>query len=314
LRVRYQKPFLVWRAVQRLNRLSDLFRPREYCRPESIEEAISLLARYGERARPIAGGTDLLVEKPSKVEYLIDIMRLPLAYIRENPHTRGIGIGALTTVREIETSRLFEDARFRVYSILADVAKEIGYVTTRNLATIGGNICNAVPSADFPPVLIAMDAEARIVGPNGERILPLEGFFVQARKTIMRSDELLTEIQVPRQPPLTGVAFSKLGRLRVDIALVNVAARVTLGPDESCKDARIVLGAVAPTPIRAKRAENLLKDRTVGDDIIEEAAQAASEETKPISDVRASAEYRRMMSKVLTTHVLKQALERAGRG
>jgi len=294
--------------------LSRLFRPSEYHRPGNLKEATSLLARYGEKARPIAGGTDLLVEKPSSVECLVDITSLPLAYIREDLHTLAINIGALTTIRRIETSTLFADSRFRVFGILAEVAKRIGYVTTRNLATIGGNICNAVPSADFPPVLIALDAKARLVGPNNERTVPLEEFFIDARKTVMKGDELLTEIQLPGQPRLAGVASAKLGRLHVDIALVNVAARVALRPEGGCEDTRIVLGAVAPTPIRAERAEDLLKGKNIDEAIIEKASQAASEEAKPISDVRASAEYRRMMCKVLTARALKQALERARRG
>ncbi len=291
-----------------------LFRPKEYHRPTSLGEAVSLLTRYGERARPIAGGTDLLVEKPGNVECLIDIARLPLSYIEEDSDTHGITVGALTTIRRIETSTLFEDARFRAHRILVEAANKIGYVTTRNLATIGGNICNAVPSADFPPVLIALDAGTRIVGPDGERSVPLEEFFLHVRKTVLKSGELLTEIRVPSQPPSTGTAFHKLGRVHVDIAIVNVATRVTLGSDDSCRDVRIVLGGVAPTPIRAKKAEMLVKDKKLEDALVEDAAQVASEEAKPISDVRASADYRITMCKVLVKRALNQAFERARGG
>lgn len=291
-----------------------LFRPKEYFRPIMIEEAVSLLAKYGERARPIAGGTDLLVAKPGDVEYLVDITRLPLSYIKSDYNTLGINIGALTTIRDIETSKLFEDARFKVFRVLAEVAHKMGYVTTRNVATIGGNICNAVPSADFPPALIALDANANIVGSNGKRIVPLEEFFVDVRKTVLKSDELLVEIQLQQQPPLTGVAFFKLGRVYADIALVNVAVRVTVGLDETCKDVRIVLGAVASIPIRAKNAETLLKGKKIEDTVIKEASEMASKETKPISDVRASAEYRREICKVFVQCALRQAFNRVRMG
>jgi carbon-monoxide dehydrogenase medium subunit len=294
--------------------MTSLFRPRQYHRPTSLEEAVSLLAELGEKAIPIAGGTDLLVEKPSGIEYLIDLTRLPLVYIETIPETLDIRIGALTTVREIETARLFKEENYRIHNILSETARQLGYMTIRNLATIGGNICNAVPSADFPPVLIALDSRAKIIGPSGERNALLEEFFVDVRRTILRSNELLIEIQVPGQPPRTGLAFQKLGRVHTDIALVNVACRLTFGSDGTCKDTRIVLGAVAPTPIRAKRAEEMLIGKNLNDSLIQKIAQAASSETEPISDIRASAEYRRNMCRVLTARALRQALERAEGG
>jgi carbon-monoxide dehydrogenase medium subunit len=278
----------------------------------TIEDAVSLLAKHGEGARPIAGGTDLLVEKPGEVEYLIDITHLPLDYIRKDEHTQGINIGALTHLHSIETSRLFEDVGYEAYGVLAEVAHKMAYPSTRNIATIGGNVCNGVPSADLPPVLIALDGKAKIVGATGDKTIPLKDFFVHVRKTSMKNSELLTEIQIPRQPPLTGVAFFKLGRLHTDIAVVNVAARVTLRADGVCEDARIVLGAVAPTPIRVKKAERLLQGEKMEDAPIKRAAEVASEEAKPISDVRASADYRREMCKVLVERALRQANDRAG--
>ncbi len=291
--------------------MSRLFRPKAYYRPITVEEAVSVLAKYGEKARPIAGGTDLLVEKPDDVECLVDISRLPLNYIKRDKLTFGVKIGSLTTFRRIEKSPLFNDAKHKVFNILAEAARKIGYVTTRNMATVGGNICNAVPSADFPPVLIALDATVKIFGPNGDRIVPLEEFFLGVRKTVLNCDELLLEVQVPRPAPLSGGAFLKLGRVHVDIALVNVAARVTLGSDEDCKDARIVLGAVSPTPIRTKKAEKLLKGERMKDALIEKVAQTASIEANPISDIRASSNYRREMCKILVKRALIRAYDRA---
>jgi carbon-monoxide dehydrogenase medium subunit len=284
-----------------------LFRPRKYFRPATIKEALLLLDKYGGRAKPIAGGTDLLVAKPRHVEYLVDISRLPLSYIKSDDNTLGINIGALTTLRNIETCKLFEDENFKVFSILADVAHKMGYATTRNIATIGGNVCNAVPSADFPPILIALNAEANIASLDGERKVPIEEFITGVRNTVLKSNELLIEIQLPQQPPYSGAAFLKLGRVNTDIALVNVAVRVTINRDKTCKDIRIVLGAVGPTPIRVTRAENLLKGKKIEDSAIKKVSDIASEDIKPISDVRASAEYRREVSKVLVERALKQA-------
>jgi carbon-monoxide dehydrogenase medium subunit len=272
-------------------------------------EAASLLAKYGDRAKIIAGGTDLLVEEPSDVEYLIDIASLPMDYIKDNGEE--IKIGALSTIRGIEISSLFKQGACR---ILAEAAHDFGHASLRNMATIGGNVCVAVPSADFPTVLLALDARAKLVARAGERTVPIEEFFVAVRKTVLKGDELLVEIQIPKPPAHTGTAFIKLGRTSVDIAVVNVATRITLRRKELCEDARIVLGAVAPTPIRAKRAEELLKGKRIDSALIEEASQIASEETKPISDIRSSADYRREMSRILVKRALRKALERAEEG
>jgi carbon-monoxide dehydrogenase medium subunit len=285
-----------------------LFRPTEYYRPMTVEEAVSLLAKYGERARPIAGGTDLLVEKP-EVECLVDITRLGLNYVKsEGDHLK---IGAATTLSEVLDSKLLKR---EPYSVLWEEASRMGDPSIRNTATVGGNICSAVPSADFPPGLIALEAKAKILNPTGERTVTLEEFFLGPRKTVLQKGELLAEIQVPPQPARTAAVFLKKGRTRRDIALVNAAVRVTLGLNGACEDARIVLGAVAPTPLRAGKAEALVKGRKLEASLVEEAAETASEETRPISDVRASAEYRRELSRVFVKHALTQAADKALRG
>ena len=286
-----------------------LFRPREYFKPRTIDEAISLLAEYGEKAKVIAGGTDLLVEKPPDSEYLIDIAALPLDYIKEDG--KGVKIGALTTFDGIEKSAVLQEGAL---GVLAETARDFGHRNIRNLATIGGNLCSAVPSADSPPPLIALDSDAVITGPSGEREVPFEGFFVHVRRTVLEGDELLKEIRVPSPPPRTGTAFLKIGRTRVDIALVNVAVRIGLGKAGVCEDARIVLGAVAPTPIRARGAEGLLDGAKYDEGIFEKAAELASRETKPISDVRCSAEYRREASRVLVKRAIERAWRRAKEG
>ena len=288
--------------------MTSLFRPRQYHRPTSLEGAVSLLAELGEKAIPIAGGTDLLVEKPSGIEYLIDLTRLPLVYIETIPETLDIRIGALTTVREIETSRLFKEEKYRIHDILSETARQQGYVTIRNLATIGGNICNAVPSADTAPALLTLEAKLKVIGQKGERIVNIEDFFTGPNETVLTDEELLQEIQVPNPPPHSRGRYLKLTpRKSMDLAIVGVAV-VVLARDGIYDDIRIALGAVAPTPIRARRAENAARGQKLSNEVIERSAQIAAEECRPISDHRASAEYRSEMVKVLTKRAINQAI------
>ena len=282
------------------------FRPSEYVRPETIEETVSILGENPDKAMVIAGGTDLLVTKPTDTEILVDISRLPLSYIENGEYLR---IGATTNFNTILGSEHLQRGPLR---IIADAAKEIGHLNLRHLATIGGNLCNAVPSADAAIPLIALDAEAVISGVEGERKVKLEDFFTSVRETVLRSYEILKEIVVPPQPPRTGASFQKIGRTNVDIAVVNVSVRLTLGEDGDCEDARVVLGAVAPTPIRARKAEETLVGRKPSEEIFVKAAEVAASESRPISDVRAGAEYRREMCGVLVRRALKEAYAMAG--
>ena len=286
--------------------MSRLFRPKKYFRPGTVSEAVSLLSELGEGARIIAGGTDLLVEKPPDVDFLVDITSLPLDYVEDDG--KSLKIGALTTLETMVRSDKLEGP----YAVLAEAAGQFGHRNARNLATIGGNLCSSVPSADMAPPLIVLDASVRIVGPRGEKTVPIVEFFVFVRRNVLKADEILVEVQVPAQPPRTGTAFSKIGRTSVDIAVVNASVRLGLGEEGSCRDVRIVLGAVAPTPMRTVEAEDLLRGKVIDDDLIERAARTASEEIKPISDVRSSAEYRREASVVLVRRCIRKALERAG--
>ncbi|MGC8817135.1 MAG: FAD binding domain-containing protein [Candidatus Hadarchaeum sp.] len=282
------------------------FRPKEYFRAITVGEAVGLLKKFGRRAAVLAGGTDLLVVKPSHLEYLIDISRLPLDYIKKEGG--GIRIGALATLNEIADSPLLN---VEPYDVIAKSTLDMGTPITKNYATIGGNICNAAPSADMPPSLIALEAEARITGPRSKRKVLLENFFLGPKKTVLRRGEILTEIFVPKAPGGTKAVFFKKGRTSEDIAQVNVAVRLTVDGD-ICKVARIVLGAVAPTPIRAKKAESLLVGKKLEEiaPSLEVVAKKAAEETKPISDIRAPAEYRRAVAEVLTRRALLTLLER----
>lgn len=281
----------------------------EYFEPETIEEATSLLAKYGERAKVIAGGTDLLVKMKNgevKPEYLANIKKIRnLNFITEE---RGLlRIGAATSLRGIEESQLVEEK----YSVLFEAVRSIGTVQIRNMGTIGGNICNASPAADTASALLSLDARVKISSSRGERMIPLEKFFTGPGKTVLSSDELLTEIQIPSLPPRTGSAFLKIARVHADISKINVAT-VIERRDDICKSCRIALGAVAPTPIRMRRAEEMLNGKKFEEKLVESVAREISEETRPISDVRSTAEYRKDVSEVLVKRALNIAWRKSG--
>ncbi|MBN2124560.1 MAG: xanthine dehydrogenase family protein subunit M [Deltaproteobacteria bacterium] len=286
------------------------FRPTEYVRPQRIEEAVESLSSFGEAARAIAGGTDLMVQKPPFVKCLVDLTNLNLGYIDKEGN--GIKIGALTRISELEASPVLQEGP---YAAIAAAARSIGSPGIRNMATLGGNLCNGAPSADMPPSLMGFDAEARIFGPEGARTIALGDFFIDAGKTVLKYDEILMEVFIAAPPAHTGTDFQKVGRTAVDLALANVGVRLTCDGEGRCEKALIVLGAVAPTPMRAVKAEELLKGERITEALIEKAAITSSAEAAPIDDVRASAEYRRELIVHLTKNALRNAHEMAlGKG
>lgn len=283
-------------------------KPFEYFAPETITEASEILARYNGVARAVAGGTDLLLKMKTgrlapkaivNLKRLTDLRRLEL-----NAH---LNIGALTTLEELRRSTIVRQH----FSALADAASTMASVQIRNLATVGGNLCNAAPSADLAPILIAMDAVARINGPHGERRVSLNEFFVEPGKSVLANDELLIAIEVPR---LVGHAlYLKCApRACMDIAVVGVGLSVRMKGDQ-CEEARVVLGAVAPTPRCAHRAETELMGGTLTPDRIARAAQIAAEEAQPIDDVRGSIWYRRRMVETLTRRGLNRLIHEGTR-
>ena len=273
------------------------FKPEQYHRPNRIDAVSTLLKEDG--AKIIAGGTDLLVNRPPGTQSLVDLNRLGLDYVKSDEE--GVAIGATTCFTKIIASPILEEQPLLV---LKDSAKKIGHYNLRHIATIGGNICNAVPSADAPVALIALDSISVIKGPDAERTVPLGEFFTFVRETVLKPGEFLKEVKIPIQPMKTAASFQKIGRTKVDIALVNAACRITV-EDGVIKGSRIVLGAVAPTPIRAREAESILNGKTPSDDVVDEAAK------KPISDLRASAEYRREMSRALVKRAILDAYRKA---
>jgi carbon-monoxide dehydrogenase medium subunit len=276
----------------------------EYFEPRTLDEAAKLVSSGN--AQVLAGGTDLLVEikeQLRRVDRVVNIKRIPGMTGLSYDAREGLRIGALVTARQVELFPVVSEK----YPSLLQAVRELGSIQVRNRATIVGNVCRASPSADTLPPLIADGAAAKIHGARGARTALLEEFFKGPGKTVLQPDELVTEITLPPPPPHTGKVYIKHGRRKaMELATVGVAVSLTLNAD-----VKIVLGAVAPTPIRATTAEDVLQDRKLNDELIEKAANAAADQSRPISNVRASAEYRRDMVRVLTRRALEQALRAA---
>jgi len=276
-------------------------------RPTSVREAVRLLESGKGRARVVAGGTDLVVDGDPAVRALIDITHSGLSYIR----TQGgvCAIGAATTMADLEESQTI---RGLAGGMLARAAATCGSVQIRSVATVGGNIANGSPAADLVTPLLVLDAVLVMADAKGRRKLPLAEYLA-ARGTKMLRQSLLVEVSVPR--PLArrgGWSFQKLGRTALDIAVVNVAAGLQVGGTGRIQWARIALGAVAPTAIRAVAAEENLRGRTLNAETVAEAAEGVMREVSPITDVRASAAYRREMCRVLTRRALEECAAQAG--
>jgi CO/xanthine dehydrogenase FAD-binding subunit len=276
--------------------------------PTSLGEASRILKENGPGGRFLAGGTDLVIaikEKGLVPKYVVDLKKIPgLTGIRENSDG-SIALGALTTMREIETSPLIT----KKFPFLAQSAAEVGSIQIRNRATVGGNMANATPSADVAPALIALNAQVKIVDSQGDRTLLLENFFRGPGQTIMDPDTILTEITIPKTGPEVVGAYIKFSpREMMDLAYIGVAVAYQLrAPDRRCEGVRIVLGAVAPTPIRARKAEDLLEGQRLTEERAALAGDEAARESKPISDVRSSADYRRAMVAAMTKRALLNA-------
>jgi carbon-monoxide dehydrogenase medium subunit len=280
----------------------------EYHEPANLDEASALLVRYGAEASLLAGGTDLLVEIKEHLrwpKHVVNVKRIAGLGALEYDERSGLRFGALVTARAIETSPVV----LARYPGLAQAARELGSIQVRYRATVVGNICRASPSADTLPPLIADGASVRIHGRSGGRTIALEDFFTGPGKTVLAPGELVTEVVVPAPAPRTGKHYIKHGRRKaMELATVGVAVALTL-EREACREIRIALGAVAPTPIRARAAEDALRGRPLDDAAIDAAARIAMGECRPISNVRGSAEYRREMVGVLTARAIARARE-----
>jgi len=282
----------------------------EYFCPETLEDAIELLSRYGTEARVLAGG-----------QSLIPLMKLRLASPKYLIHLGGIqglstieeqngmiSLGALTLYSEIEESFLVKSK----LPILHDAVSMIGDVQIRNLGTLGGNLAHADPAGDLAPVLLALEAQVNTVGSSAKRTLKIQELIVDAYSTDLESDEVVTQVLVPVPRKGSGGAYLKFERRAGDFAVASVGVQVSLKKDGTCRDIAIGLGAVGITAIRARQAEALLRGRQVDDALAKSAAAEAAAAADPFSDIRGSAEYKRHLVGVLFQRALKIALKRAG--
>ncbi len=284
-----------------------------YFAPETLEEALSLLSRYQDESKIIAGGQSLLILMRQGLvtpEPLIDIRGVSsLDYITCDEN-EGLSIGALTPHRAIEESPVIRER----FPALAEMEEKVASVQTRNWGTIGGNLCHSDPAGDPAPVLIAMNAKVKISSTRGERVVAVEDFAVDYFETVLAPDEILTEIQVPIPPPHSGTAYDKFSKREGDMAIVGTAVSLTLDSRTGKgREARIVLNAVASVPVRAKNAEKLLAGKEISLALLDEAGRAAAGEISPGADIHASEEYRSKLIKVMVKRVAQAAFANASR-
>jgi carbon-monoxide dehydrogenase medium subunit len=281
--------------------------PFDYADPATLDEAVALLARVGDGASLLAGGTDLLVQLKERVKrpsHVVDLKRIPgLGTLSFDP-AHGLVLGALATTRAVELSPVTQ----RHYASLARAATDFASIQVRHRATVVGNVCRASPSADTLPPLIADGAVLSVVGPAGAREIPVGAFCRGPGRTALAPGEVATGLRVPAPPPRTGKVYLKHGRrAQMELATVGVAVTLTLDATGACRDARIVLAAVGPTPLRATGAERALAGARPDAAALDACADAAMRDARPIDDVRASADYRRAMVGVLVRRAVAEA-------
>lgn len=276
----------------------------DYYQPQGLKEAFNLMERFAGRARYIAGGTDLIVrikQRAVQIDALISLRGIES--LRGLHVNGGLSLGSMTLLRDLERS----GSLAKPYPALVQAASVLANPQIRNVATIGGNLCNAAPSADCAPPLLVLDAAVVLEGPGGERRVRVEDFFVGPGATCMSPSEILTRVEVPVPRRGTGMSFLKTGRVSQDIAVANVAALVVM-EGKKCRTCRLSAGAVAPVPLRLKEVEGLVEGKEITPELLDEAARAASQAVRPITDVRSTDAYRRHISGVLVKRAIGQAL------
>lgn len=288
-----------------------MIRDFNYLKATSLKEALSLLDKHKDDSKIICGGQSLLILMRQGLvapENLIDIKRVKeLSYIDFSPK-QGLKIGATTTHREIEKSLQIK----MHYPVLVEMEENVASVQTRNWGTIGGNLAHADPAGDPGPLLIALDATVKMANVRRERIIPLDEFFIDYFETALEEGELLLEIQVPTIPPKTALSYEKFSIIKNHQGIVSVAASITADDNaEQCKDARIILGAAASIPFRAKDAEQMLTGKKINEKLLEHVGEKVAEESDPISDIHATETYRRYLVKALTKKMVRESWERA---
>jgi carbon-monoxide dehydrogenase medium subunit len=305
----------------------------DYFKPKTLDEALTLLAQYGEKAKLIAGGTDVIVmikQKTMAPDVLVSLQGIP--GLNQIQYNGSLSIGPMVTHRAIEKSEVIK----KNFSALADAVDSLGSVQIRNVATIGGNICTAAPSADTATPLLVLGAQVKVKSAKGERTLPIEEFFKGPGETVLKTGEIVERLLIPELLPNTGSAYYKLQRrLALDLPILGVSVLLSLDKDKVtcsdmlctaspistllhkmeedeiiCRDVRIALGVAAPTPMRALKAEALLRGKKLSDELLEEVAQLASQEAQPRDTLRGEAWYRKDMVRVLVKRMAMKSIER----
>lgn len=288
----------------------------DYFEPSSVEEAREILRSGDGRYKALAGGTDVILLLRRRVKSytgLVNIKRLPDIDALTAEPGKGLRMGAATLMRKLETSSVIVER----FPSLIDAVKVIGAIQLRNIATIGGNLCNASPAADTAPSLIVLGSKVTIAN-NGSssQSVPVEDFFVGPGRTVLGPDGLLLSVDVPEPQGMTGDCFERFTpRSAMDIAIASAASRITLDPSSGrVKDVAIALGAVAPTPVRAPKAEDVLRGQEPTPELLAKAGALAEGECSPIDDIRGTAAYRRAIIAVLVRRTLERSIERAKGG
>lgn len=286
-----------------------MLRPFDYFAPETIDETVGLLSDYGGKAHIIAGGLDLVprlrVDR-IKADAIINIEKLPGITSVETGDGNGLVFGSMATLYDLERSVFVQEN----YPILYEAIHSITSVQTKHIGTLVGNVCVGSPASDLTPVLLVLDAKLEITGPGGNRTESTEAFCVDYGKTSLQAGEFVTRVNIPLPKHHTGTGFTKLIRNHADIAKLNAAASITVANGQ-CSDVRIAVGAAAPVVFRAKEAEKHIEGRKLTPDLVEAAAEIAAGATRPISDFRSTAAYRKQVSKVIVKRVLETANQRA---
>jgi carbon-monoxide dehydrogenase medium subunit len=281
----------------------------EYLRPKTVPEAIAILEQYGDEAKILSGGQSLIPMMKFRLArpgYIVDINRISgLSYVKEEAGY--LKIGGLTREADLESSALIRTR----YPILFDTARVIADPQVRNMATLAGNLAHGDPANDHPATMMALRAKIVAVGPQGERVLPVEDFFITLFTTQLRHDEIVIEIRIPIPPPRSGGAYLKLERKVGDFATAAVAVQLTLNGDGTCQQAGIGLTNVGATPIKAAKAEEYLLGKNPDETNIDRAAQLAADQAQPSSDLRGPEGYKRGLVRELTRRALLRSLERA---
>jgi CO/xanthine dehydrogenase FAD-binding subunit len=286
----------------------------KYQAPDSLPGVLKILEKKPEAGKILAGGTDLIVQMRQGIVHpalVVDVKQVPELNRLEWDSKMGLRLGAAVPIRRLLNFKGLP----KTYHVLIQACSLIGSWQIKNRATVGGNLCNAAPSADSAAALLCLEARVVLASPKASRILPLDEFFLGPGKTALADDEILVEIEVPPPPAHSAGYYQRhTTREEMDIAVAGVASFLTFSPEEGrIKSARISLGAVAPTPKRARGAEAVLTGKEIKSELIEQAVEMAASEAEPISDLRGSAEYRRELVRVLTRRTLMNAWKELGR-